>query len=396
MTIGSQGRCRVTLDGVTGSSVSEVRLSSSTNAVQVPATVITRPGRWSAEFQVDVIDSVADAPVAISAQLGSATISERLSIQSGRPSLLAVPSHLFARFDEEVHLAVSGPDVGGTLSVGSLPDGASFDPTTGIFDWTPRVDQQGPYNLAFTETGSQGDVTTKTVHLEVDAGEPAIKRIVNSASRSEIAACSPGATATLEGKWLTDGSASSDPSGNSSLLSGATVRANGNTLAVLYASPTRVDFQCPALAPGTKLALAVETDRGVTLPVETILNPLAPGIFSIDGSGSAQGSVNHAEQSTLAMLPNYRYFSQPAQPGDLLEILATGIDGAIGVLVNIGGVQVTPTSISSVPGRAGVSRVSFVVPPSVGSSDSANLSLTGLITGGTTATSNTVSLAIER
>jgi hypothetical protein len=59
---------------------------------------------------------------------------------------------------ELIEFAISATDADGdqlTYSASNLPEGASFDPNTRIFSWTPRYDQAGVY----------------TVHFEVSDGE---------------------------------------------------------------------------------------------------------------------------------------------------------------------------------------------------------------------------------
>jgi hypothetical protein len=53
------------------------------------------------------------------------------------------------------------------------------------------------------------------------------------------------------------------------------------------------------------------------------------------------------------MVPNFRYTAQAAEAGDHLVVRPTGIEGAMRIFVNIGGVEVT------------VSEVSFTVPKNV-------------------------------
>ena len=202
--------------------------------------------------------------------------------------------------------------------------------------------------------------------------------------------------ARLSGRQMAEaGSTVSDPSGSSSKLLGTGVAINGDAVPILYASPTRVDFQCPVSAPGTGLSIIVETEQGTTQPIRTVVHSLAPGIFSADGSGSGQGAVTHAGNSNLAMVPNYRYAAQPAQTDDLLVVRATGIDGAFRIFVNIAGVEVTPDSVDLVPGQAGVSQVSFTVPKGASSGNPVALFLTGQLWDGTLMTSNTITIATD-
>jgi len=57
-------------------------------------------------------------------------------------------------------------------SASNLPDGASFDPNTRTFSWTPRYDQAGVYSVRFEVTDGQStdyeDVTITIIQLYED------------------------------------------------------------------------------------------------------------------------------------------------------------------------------------------------------------------------------------
>jgi uncharacterized protein (TIGR03437 family) len=141
--------------------------------------------------------------------------------------------------------------------------------------------------------------------------------------------------------------------------------------------------------------ILVETAQGAAKPVEAAVQSLAPGIFSVDGSGSGQGAVMHAGSSNLAMVPNYRYAAQTAQAGDRLIIHATGIDGAMRIAINVGGLEIIPDSITPLPTHPGVSQVLFTLPQSTMRGEIVDLSLAGQSWDGTVALSNKVTIAIE-
>lgn len=67
----------------------------------------------------------------------------------------------------------------GTLySVNPLPAGASFDPSTGGFMWTPTKEQGGVYKLVFTATAGIYS-TSDTVHITV-RGAPQLEQVANA------------------------------------------------------------------------------------------------------------------------------------------------------------------------------------------------------------------------
>lgn len=89
--------------------------------------------------------------------------------------------------DEQANLtftvSASDPENGNlTLSADALPTGASFDPVTGVFNWTPDVGQAGSYTILFTVT---------------DDGDP----MLSDSEQITIAVDAPGTiTTSLSGK----------------------------------------------------------------------------------------------------------------------------------------------------------------------------------------------------
>lgn len=54
------------------------------------------------------------------------------------------------------------------LSATNLPEGATFDPMTGTFNWTPTFDQSGEYTVTFVNTDPQGLTAEKQVKITVN------------------------------------------------------------------------------------------------------------------------------------------------------------------------------------------------------------------------------------
>jgi hypothetical protein len=77
-------------------------------------------------------------------------------------------------------------NMAGTLyAVNSLPAGASFNPSTGVFVWTPSKEQGGVYKLVLTATAGAYS-TSDTVHITVK-GAPQLE----PASRAQLTARQP-------------------------------------------------------------------------------------------------------------------------------------------------------------------------------------------------------------
>jgi uncharacterized protein (TIGR03437 family) len=322
-------------------------------------------------------------------------VQETVTISVPHHSRLSAPGRRLVKHGTEVRFSVFSSEPGSSLSVTSLPPGASFDASSGTFDWVPTAAQQGTYQVGFNALSPTGELITEDVELEVDSGAPAITRVINAASHSQDAACSPGAIGRLEGRWLSEESASvSDASGNSLRLSGTAVMVNGDAVPILYASPTRVDFLCPASVPGSQLQIVVETAGGLSQAAQTTARELTPGLFSIDGSDAGQGMVVHAGGSSLVMVRNYHYAAQPAQPGDVIALYATGMGGASKASVQIGNTKVEANSLDKVPGLPGLWLLSVTVPRGeVG--NTVGLSIIGRMSNEVSVPSNQIRIAIE-
>ena len=202
------------------------------------------------------------------------------------------------------------------VSAGALPAGAYFDSTTGEFWWTPDRTQLGAHDITFATIDAAGAKASASVTVQVDSGEPVVTGIVNAASRSRDAACSPGAIAAIQGRWLITGAAVADASGSSTELAATRVWANGTAIPILSASDTELNILCPNSVPGTELQLdgPDRSWRGRARPDNHC--SVAPGLFSVDGSGSGPGLCPLERAQTLAVVRNYRLPGQPAVPAN--------------------------------------------------------------------------------
>ncbi len=135
-----------------------------------------------------------------------------------------------AVFGKPMSFTVSASDPAGfpvVLSASGLAGGATFDPGTGRFSWTPAQSQQGIYSIRLTATNSIKASSTGYLTLVVGTGKPVITGIRNAASMAQPA-CSPGSAASLTGRWLaSNGAPVSDPSGAVTELGGTRVKVNG-------------------------------------------------------------------------------------------------------------------------------------------------------------------------
>jgi CARDB/Putative Ig domain len=94
------------------------------------------------------------------------------------PALLPVPSHS-ALLGQPLHIVVSGSDpdagTGLTYSATGLPDGATFDATSGAFGWTPGATQAGDYPVTFSvSAGELSASQTTVIHALLTSQAPAV------------------------------------------------------------------------------------------------------------------------------------------------------------------------------------------------------------------------------
>ncbi|NBO65073.1 MAG: tandem-95 repeat protein, partial [Acidobacteria bacterium] len=101
-------------------------------------------------------------------------------VQPNRAPVLTVPTAQTAIPGQAVAFTVtaSDPDSGQTLTLttGSLPPGATFNPSNGQFAWTPTGTQTGSYTISFTATDNGSPVLsdTRTVTITVANRAPTL------------------------------------------------------------------------------------------------------------------------------------------------------------------------------------------------------------------------------
>jgi uncharacterized protein (TIGR03437 family) len=340
-----------------------VDLKSSSEQVRIPAVITTHPNQSSLTFQAQSNPVSKQQPVTITATLDTAEIEDTILLMGNSGPVLRVPERQVTRIGVPISFTVSAVDSSGLspqIEGTPIPGGASFDPVTGTFQWSPKASQTGKYRITFTATSSGRQSSTGEVELEVDSGLP----VLNAPTSS----CSPGGIATLSGTSLAvPGSQLSDPSGSSFDLGGTEVTVNGRSVPLLQNSAARVEFLCPVLPAGSQLLVEVATTFGSSQPVTMGMQDAVPTILSLHDSQQNQGLISFYGMNDLVMERNFREPSHPAQPGDRIVILATGLGSAADswsgtMLVRLGDVYVGVDSVQAVPGYAGVYAIQLLVP----------------------------------
>ncbi|MCU1335707.1 MAG: trehalose utilization [Bryobacterales bacterium] len=131
------------------------------------------------------------------------------------------------------------------------------------------------------------------------AAMPSLEQVANSASFAPSMVISPGSLITIMGQNLTLGSTSAaDPRNPAFKLAGATLKLNGNTVPLLYASPTQVNAYVPLdLAPDNDdqgVHFTAELSNGDANPngdARVAAAASTPGIFAIT-RGALPGGVS--------------------------------------------------------------------------------------------------------
>ena len=370
-------------------------LASSSDQLKVPAAVVTRANQTRISFRAVVDPSATQQSVTVTATLGSTTLQDTVVVLPAAGPLLSVPARQLAQFGMPLSFTVSAFDPAGLplqITADGLPAEAAFDTASGQFDWTPTPSQAGRYQITFVATNSAHQSATARVRIEVGSGLPVLS--------SAPLACSPGSVTSLTGRWLAaPGSSLADPSGSSLELAGTRVTVNGQAVPVLFSSPARVSFLCPAWDTGTPLAVVVETAAGSSDLLTATMLAATPTLYSLDGSGQNQGLISFAETTDLAMPRNYEVPAHPAQAGDRILIWATGLgaaDVASGaVVLKLGDANAELELVQPVAGYAGVYTIQARVPAASPQGDSVPVQLEVSTPDGLRLTSNTVTLAIE-
>lgn len=226
------------------------------------------------------------------------------------------------------------------------------------------------------------DQTFMVTQAAAGAG-PAISAIVNAASYTQ-GGVSPGEIVTIFGSGmgpdaLVPLALTTDGSALTTSLAGTQVLFDGVPAPMIYTSAGQVSAIVPYEVAGAQSTRATVTYQGEPSAAMTLaVTASAPGIFSIDSSGSGPGAILNQDYSVNSA-------ANPAARGSVVMIYATGegqtqpagrdgvITGAtlatpaLGVSAEIGGVPATVLYAGSAPGLvAGVLQVNVVLPDGVG------------------------------
>jgi uncharacterized protein (TIGR03437 family) len=386
---GGKVTCSLELSAAAVSDSLTFSLASSSASLLLPAQLSTRTGQRHLRFVAIATAESAPESVTISAQLFSASVQETIAIMPAGALDLSAPSSVVGRPGSPVHFTASakdGQDIPLPLSVSGQPASASFNAQDGDFTWLPSNGDLGRHLVTFTATNATGTTASKTTLLEIESGRPSLARLENAAGSSAVAGCTPRSLATLIGRFSTDNA------------DGPTLLVNGDLTPIASADDTHVSFVCPALEDGAPLQFQVKTDLGESNPLHSEMHDAAPGIFTIDGSGSGQAIAWRSDSTDLAVIPTFRNQGKPALSGDKISVLVTGINcsensSAEKLLISLSNTSVSVDSLTASARKAGACEIGFTVPDGV-AGDAVPLTLGVIRSDGRSLTSNAASIAI--
>lgn len=199
---------------------------------------------------------------------------------------------------------------------------------------------------------------------------PQISGIANAADYGPVAA--PGSLISIFGTNLamSVGGANALPLPTS--INQTSVFINNIPAPLTYVSSGQINAQVPYEVPTETGASVIVQVKGATSPTVTLtIAPVAPGIFTQNGSGSGLGAILHANYSLITE-------ASPAQPGETVLVFATGLGattppvqtGAGGngqptattPTITIGGAPATVLFAGAAPGFAGLDQLNVTVP----------------------------------
>jgi uncharacterized protein (TIGR03437 family) len=250
-------------------------------------------------------------------------------------------------------------------------------PTSGENDGTIRVDAvpgtlaPGTYQATLTvNAGAVAGTKNVPISFVITAATvqpPSIQSAVNAATFA-AGPLAPGSIATLMGSQFSGKNVS--------------VTFNGAPGQVLFSNGTQINLVVPAsLGVATSAQVVVTVDGVASAPLTVSLAPFAPGIFA-NGVLNQDYSVNSSKQ--------------PAAPGSVIQIYATGLSGTGVITAKIGSEVVTqPYYGGPAPGFAGLQQIDLILPADL-SGNTLNVSVCGGPTAAQVVCSAPFSVAISQ
>jgi uncharacterized protein (TIGR03437 family) len=259
-----------------------------------------------------------------------------------------------------LQLTTSGSSTPATLRITGVDAGLSAGAYQGSVQVTAAAAANGPISIP--------------VLFTVGSGVPGGTDVTSAASLT-LGATTPNDILTLFAPTLSCGQA-------------PLVAVNGNSAAILYAGSTQINFVVPASLSGTNAQIQA-TCAGVPLAsVTTVLNQVAPALFTQTQTGGGQASITNSDGTVNAI-------GNPASRGAFVSVFGTGFgvfnppgtDGlrrvAAAVTAVVGGVPAAVLYAGEAPGEtSGLQQINVEIPDNapVGSAVPITLTANGIAT----------------
>jgi uncharacterized protein (TIGR03437 family) len=294
---------------------------------------------WGAGLRYDLVDTDVEsfAGAATARGTGTLTWSKRLkTLTAGTLDFTGVNQYaLQADGSATVDLDQAGLGVGASAFVAS------------------DLSEQNAYDIYFAAAAPK--LSGSGVFLNPQG-------VVNAASLAPAGnPISPGEFITLFGTGLAKSSGTASPPYPLS-FNNVTVLINGKAAPVYYVSATQINCLVPYATAGATATVVVQNagtnSNTVTVPVAAT----APGIYSLDQSGTGLAAILHANYSVVTA-------DNPASPGETVAVYLTGMgavtppvaDGTAGKVSPLSQVDAAPLSVL-VGGQAATIQFSGLAP----------------------------------
>jgi uncharacterized protein (TIGR03437 family) len=239
--------------------------------------------------------------------------------------------------------------------------------------------------------------------------------VVNSANPSTTELV-PGTIMSIYGSSLAPGPMSARAAPLPRGLNGVEVLVNDTPAPLIYVSPSQINLIVPWEVAGQTQATIVVQNNGLqSPPVQVQVGADAPAIFTLNQQGTGQGAVLIANTATIVAPVGAFPGSRPANPGEYIEIYATGFgpvsqdppdgqsssgldpvtQGSVEVLFGcLPCIAGTPTYAGLAPGFPGLYQINVQVPVDAPTGDAVPLQVWYFGPPGTP-DSNIVTVAIQ-
>jgi uncharacterized protein (TIGR03437 family) len=385
--------------GATAPASQTLTVSSAAGSASVPFTAAaTSTGNWlavspaSGTTQSNLIVSVNQTGLSAGNHTGSITITPTggtvvvvtvsLSVVS-EPTFSVSPQSLTFAYQAgsgnavspgQLTVTASGGAINFTASASSSANWLAVTPLSGSTSTTATLAVQvspaslpasaTPYTGTITITGVNGTTGTATVSVSINVTTPlpVISAVLNAASFAS-GPVAPGEIVSIFGTQIgptTPANLTLTGGKVSTSAGGVTVSFSGYLAPLIYVSSTQINAVVPYELSGNKgpfveVIFAGQKSNEPSLQLTTS----APGIFTLNGSGSGPGAILNPDGTVNTQ-------ANPAAAGSEIVIYSTGEGLTTPVSVMIGGQPAQVLFDGEAPYMvAGVMQVNAVIPASV-------------------------------